>query len=395
MADVIVEENNQQAQTQEVIENTQQTDFAEQLKAEMEIALNGGVPLQVEQTQEEIIAAEQQAAQAAEPIAFQFETFKEKFGYESPEQVLTEIEELRALKANPPKAEVEYANEDSKAVAKLLSEGKFDEVYGFLSKKMELDKILSQEVTANNADEIIKLSMKSTYSSLNDEQIQHKFNRQYAIPKEPTQSLQEEDDEFAVRHQEWKELVEQVKMDKVIDAKMALPTLEKLKSEIVLPKIQGEVDQDYLAWQKSLDEIEQQDTLTKEAYKTLTPKDVETKVKFIDEANKINFDFQFEPDGEGFKKAVEIASDMDKFFKSFFDSEGKPNRQMFVDAIYYSMNKQKLISEAIKQGSNARMKALLPDNQEGGLTRQMPQSQEGNELDEYMKASLRVGGVKI
>jgi len=395
MADVIVEENNQQAQTQEVIENTQQTDFAEQLKAEMEIALNGGIPLQVEQTQEEIIAEQQQAAQAAEPIAFQFETFKEKFGYENPEQVLTEIEELRALKANPPKAEVEYANEDSKAVAQLLSEGKFDEVYGFLSKKMELDRILSQEVTANNADEIIKLSMKSTYSSLNDEQIQHKFNRQYAIPKEPTQSLQEEDDEFAVRHQEWKELVEQVKMDKVIDAKMALPTLEKLKAEIVLPKIQGEVDQDYLAWQKSLDEIEQQDTLTKEAYKTLTPKDVETKVKFIDEANKINFDFQFEPDGEGFKKAVEIASDMDKFFKSFFDSEGKPNRQMFVDAIYYSMNKQKLISEAIKQGSNARMKALLPDNQEGGLTRQMPQSQEGNELDEYMKASLRVGGVKI
>lgn len=395
MADVIVEENNQEAQTQEVIENTQQTDFAEQLKAEMEIALNGGVPLQVEQTQEEIIAAEQQAAQVAEPISFQFETFKEKFGYESPEQVLTEIEELRALKANPPKAEVEYANEDSKAVAQLLSEGKFDEVYGFLSKKMELDRILSQEVTANNADEIIKLSMKSTYSSLNDEQIQHKFNRQYAIPKEPTQSLQEEDDDFAVRHQEWKELVEQVKMDKVIDAKMALPTLEKLKAEIVLPKIQGEVDQDYLAWQKSLDEIEQQDTLTKEAYKTLTPKDVETKVKFIDEANKINFDFQFEPDGEGFKKAVEIASDMDKFFKSFFYSEGKPNRQMFVDAIYYSMNKQKLISEAIKQGSNARMKALLPDNQEGGLTRQMPQSQEGNELDEYMKASLRVGGVKI
>lgn len=395
MADVIVEENNQELQTQEVIENTQQTDFAEQVKAAMEISLNGGIPLQVEQTQEEIIAAEQQAAQVIEPISFQFETFKEKFGYESPEQVLTEIEELRALKANPPKAEIEYANEDSKAVAQLLSEGKFDEVYGFLSKKMELDRVLSQEVTANNADEIIKLSMKSTYSSLNDEQIQHKFNRQYAIPKEPTQSLQEEDDDFAVRHQEWRELVEQVKMDKVIDAQMALPTLEKLKAEIVLPKIQGEVDQDYLAWQKSLDEIEQQDTLTKEAYKTLTPKDVETKVKFIDEANKINFDFQFEPDGEGFKKAVEIASDMDKFFKSFFDSEGKPNRQMFVDAIYYSMNKQKLISEAIKQGSNARMKALLPDNQEGGLTRQMPQSQEGNELDEYMKASLRVGGVRI
>ena len=68
---------------------------------------------------------------------------------------------------------------------------------------------------------------------------------------------------------------------------------------------------------------------------------------------------------------------------------------MFVDAVYYAMNKQKVISEAIKQGSNARMKALLPDNDNGGLQRHAPQEQEENSLDEMMKASLRIGGVKI
>jgi len=85
---------------------------------------------------------------------------------------------------------------------------------------------------------------------------------------------------------------------------------------------------------------------------------------------------------------------MEKFYQSFFDSEGKPNRQMFVDAIYYAMNKQKVISEAIKQGSNARMKAMLPDNNDG-VQRQAPQEMEGNDLDAWMKASLRVGGVNM
>jgi hypothetical protein len=391
MADGNVVEN-------EVVETTETTqvqtpEIPQEVREMMEISLNGGIAPKQEQVQTEVETQTQETV--IEPTPFQFEVFKEKFGYETPDQVLQEIEELRNLKANPPKAEPQYANEESKLIAQALSEGKQEEVYNYLNRKMELEKVLSQEVTEDNADSIIKMSMKAKYSSLNDEQIQHKFNRQYSIPKEPIQGLSEDDEDFQERHNEWKETVGQVKMDKVIDAKMALPTLEELKKEIVLPKIESVVDEDYLTWQKSLESLEEQDTLTKEAYKNLQPKDVETKVKFIDEANKINFEFQFQPDGEGFKKAVEVASDMDKFFKSFFDSEGKPNREMFVDAIYYAMNKQKVINEAIKQGSNARMKALLPDNNDGGLQRQNPQELEENSLDMLMKNSLRVGGVKI
>jgi len=391
MADGNVVEN-------EVVETTETTqaqtpEIPQEIRDMMEISLNGGLPPKQEQVQTEVET--QQEEVVVQPTPFEFGVFKEKFGYETTEQVLQEIEELRALKANPPKAELEYTNEESKLIAQALSEGKQDVVRDYLNRKMELDTILSQEVTDQNADTIIKMSMKAKYSSLNDEQIQHKFNRQYSIPKEPIQSVSEDDDEFQERHNEWKETVSQVKMDKVIDAQMALPTLEELKKEIVLPKIESVVDEDYLTWQKSLESLEEQDTLTKEAYKNLQPKDVETKVKFIDEANKINFEFQFQPDGEGFKKAVEVASDMDKFFKSFFNSEGKPNREMFVDAIYYAMNKQKVINEAIKQGSNARMKALLPDNNDGGLQRQNPQDMEENTLDYEMKRSLRVGGVKI
>lgn len=393
MADANVVES-----TQEVIENNGQqgNEIPQEVREMMEIALNGGIPKDAQQVQtQEEVQTQEQVIEQEQPVPFEFNVFKEKFGYERPEQVLEEIEQLRSLKENPPKAEIEYANEESKTIALLLAEGKQDEVYSYLSKKMEVDRVLSQEVTANNADEIIKLAMKANYSSLNDEQINHKFNRQYNIPKEPVQSVSEDDDEFAVRHNEWKELVSQVQMDKIIDAKMAMPTLEKLKQDIVLPKIESTVDEGYLAWQKSLDDLEKQDALTKEAYKSLQPKDVETKLNFVDEANKINFEFQFQPDGDGFKKAVEIASDMEKFYQTFFDSEGNPNRQMFVDAIYFAMNKQKVISEAIKQGSNARMKAILPDNNYDAAQRQAPQEVDGNSLDALMKASLRIGGVNV
>lgn len=356
------------------------------LKEMMEISLNGGIP----KLKEDPIDAANTQIDAANTQNFQFETFKEKFGYENPEQILQEIEELRNLKANPPKADIKYENEESELIAKALGEGKIEDVYNVLYKKMQLDKLVSQEVTADNADDFIKMSMKYTYDSLNEDQIQHKFNRQYHIPKEPVQKSDEYDDVFSLRHEEWEELVKQVEMDKIIDAKMALPNLQKAKKEIVYPKIESPVDEAYLEWQKSLENAEKQDKLTREAYNNLTSKEVETKMRFIDEANKIDFEFQFQPDEEGFKKAVDVASNMDNFFKTFFDSDGNPNRQMFVDAIYYSMFKQKIFTEAIKQGSNARIKAALPDNSDNGLNRQNAQNQEPSELDRLMKQSLGI-----
>jgi len=227
MADGNVVEN-------EVVETTETTqaqtpEIPQEVREMMEISLNGGLPPKQEQVQTEVETPTQEAV--IDPTPFQFEVFKEKFGYESPDQVLQEIEELRNLKANPPKAEPQYANEESKLIAQALSEGKQEEVYNYLNRKMELEKVLSQEVTEDNADTIIKMSMKAKYSSLNDEQIQHKFNRQYSIPKEPIQGVSEDDDEFQERHNEWKETVGQVKWIKLLMQKWLYQHLKNLKKK--------------------------------------------------------------------------------------------------------------------------------------------------------------------
>ena len=85
---------------------------------------------------------------------------------------------------------------------------------------------------------------------------------------------------------------------------------------------------------------------------------------------------------------MEIASNSDLFWQLFTNPDGSPNREKFLDIIYYANNKDKVLLAALNQSKNATIKAGLPDNSQGGLVRQIPQSQEPNELDKYMHAAL-------
>ena len=121
----------------------------------------------------------------------------------------------------------------------------------------------------------------------------------------------------------------------------------------------------------------------------LTPKVLETKVNFNDEANKIAFEFQYEPDSESFSKVIETICDNQLFESAFLDQDGNLDRKKFADVIYYGLNKDKIIMEALKQAKNATIKSMLPDNSSGGHNRQLPQGQEMSDLDKLMQASLQ------
>jgi hypothetical protein len=138
-----------------------------------------------------------------------------------------------------------------------------------------------------------------------------------------------------------------------------------------------------------LEESAKQDTETVAAYKALTIKDAETKLAYKDEANKIEFEFQHVPDSELFNKAVEIASNSELFWKTFTNPDGTPNRPLFLDAIMFALDKSKVLFSAMNQAKNAAIKAQLPDNSQGGLVRQIAQSQEPDELASQMANALR------
>lgn len=381
--------DNNEAATVEVVETkTEQQAVSPEVAQMMEISLNGGfIP---EKKEEAAVVAE---AGVTEAPVFQFQTFTEKFGWQNPEDAEKEIQELRTLKASPPVAEVKYENEVSEKLAKAWQAGKTEEVYQYLDDQRRLDKYLAAEVTEQTADDIIKLGLRISHKDLTDKEIDFKFNKTYGIPKEPVQGVTEDDDVFAERQQTWKEQVEDIKTSKIIDAKLVKPQLETAKTKLVLPNIESAtVDEDYVQYKKGLDLVKQREAETEVAYKSFTPKALEQKLNFNDEANKIQFDFQYEPDTEGFAKVVDLLSDRDEYFKLYQNSDGTPNRQKFLEHTYFALNKDKIIMEAMKQAKNATMKqTLLADNEKnngiGG--KQLAQVQETSDLDKQMKASLK------
>jgi hypothetical protein len=317
---------------------------------------------------------------------FQFDTLKEKFGYQTPDEALADIEALRALKNTP--TPLAFENETSKAIFEALQSGKVEEVKKYLVEQDRLQSLTTTEVNENTAAEIIKLGMQLKNKDLTPQEVDFLYNKQYALPKQPTQGMDELDEDFTVRLDEWKSNVQDVQMNKMIQAKMIRPELEASKSKLVLPKAEQPQDERYNQYLKMLEDSEASSIAAAEAYKAFTPKTISEKITFNDEVNKVAVDFEYEPDSESFNEAVAMASDLDKFFAKFTKPDGTPDREAFFKTIYYGLNHQKVVTEAMKQTKNATIVAKLPDNIGDGTRRGMPEHHELTELQSNMDKAL-------
>lgn len=164
---------------------------------------------------------------------------KTEFGFDSVEVAKTEFDNYKKYKETPPTPqEIKFANEDSEKLFKSLQEGKVDDVYNYLQTQKKVDKILNAEINEGNAEEIIKLSMQNKYKDLTSEEIDYQFNKQFKLPKKPSQSLDQTDDEYEDVLKDWTSECNEVKKGIIIEAKLAKPEIAKLKSELVLPTIE-------------------------------------------------------------------------------------------------------------------------------------------------------------
>jgi len=367
-----------------------------ELKQQMDIALNLGNSQPTESTTELVDTNAGTADVPHETLPqLDFNLLKERFGFEKPDDVLSAIEQYNQIKSNPPATPepLKFENEFSEKLFSAIKEGKIDEVYSALDQQIRLDKITSGEVNQDNSEEIIKIGMQLEYPTLSKEEINYQYKLQYKLPKQPVRSDDELDGEWEERKAEYDEAVQDVAMRKIIAAKMAMPKLESAKTKISLPDIQKANDpkyEEYLQYMKDLEAEERVDAETIEAYKSFTPKDVLTKVPFIDEANKIAFDFTFEPKQEDFSKVIDLVSNPGKFYDLYKNSDGSSNRKKFLEDVYFSQNREAIIMAAMSQAKNAALKSMLPDNTTGnGLTRQSVQmTQEPNELQKQMDIAL-------
>lgn len=193
---------------------------------------------------------------------------KKNFEVDSIDAIKAEREELKQLREKKP--EIKYENEFSEKLHKAIEAGKIKEVTKMLKEQEALEELTSKEVNKDTAADIIKMGMALKYKDLSASEIDYKFNKEFGVPKEPKQGIDELDEDFAERKAEWDDKVRDIEMNKIIEAKLLRPELESSKAKLVLPELEQAQQAAPEPTQEDLDNFKrQQDEFVQIANKAL------------------------------------------------------------------------------------------------------------------------------
>ena len=279
------------------------------------------------------------------------EWFKD-LGFESADEAKNGVTELRKLKEVAPE-DKKFANESSKKFYEMAAEGKEDELLDFLAQKKKLEKLTSSEVTENTAAEMVKLSMQQKYKDLTADEIDYKFNKMFGVPKEPVQTISEDDDEFEVRKQEWQEKVNEAKKELIIEAKLSKPELERIKNELKLelPDInKGEKQLATTPTQEDLDREQKLRTQYLESLEVANTTFNGFEVKYKNDAVEIPINFiPTEVEKKALKSELENFAVEDFILGRWFKEDGTPNATQLMEDVYLLRNKSSILQKVANE----------------------------------------------
>lgn len=283
------------------------------------------------------------------------EWLKREFEVDDAEVLKQRLKEYEALKASPKtEAEIKFENEQSKLFYELAREGKTKELRQFLETQETLDRLSALDVTAETAEDIIKTGLRLKYKDLTPREIDYKFNKEYGLPKEPTRSEDETDDEYNIRKSAWQERVNDIEMTRIIDAKLAKPELDKAKASLVLPELSKPAPQVSEPDPEALKEIREK-FLAKLESDYSKAEGFTTKVK--DESVEIPVSFKIpDEDKVAIKGRLQNGFEINEYIdKRWFDEKGGPKIEQIISDLYQLENLDKILSGVANNSANQRL----------------------------------------
>jgi hypothetical protein len=169
------------------------------------------------------------------------EAYLKDFGWQDKESGKKELETLRTRAK-----ELELTNEESRKIATYIKEGKTKELYQFLHKQEQIERLVTSDLSDKKmAAELVKFGISNKNENLLPDEVDFLFDQKFSIPAKPSQGDAEADEDYEERVKVWKTQVANVEKMLVIEAKLAQPELQKLKAEIKLQDIVKTEQQKY------------------------------------------------------------------------------------------------------------------------------------------------------
>lgn len=346
------------------------------------------VPTQnVENT--EVKTQEQVQVEVQEPANTSFDSnqfIKERFGYDSVEEAEQEFKKLKENTAN----NFEFKDGVSKTLFDAIKEGKTEDVYQILNQQKILEKLTTSELNPNLAVDIIKTNIQNKYKDLTQEDVDLLFYDQYFVPLKPEQGYDESEDDYAGKVKTWQSQVDYVEKKMMIEAKVIRPELEKLKSELRLPDIYGQEEQD-AANQEEFESMQKARTVYERTleldYNNFKGFDIMVK----DEDVEIPISFNISNEERTALKTQLSDFDVDdKFGNRWFYEDGKPNVKQTMQDLYVLENLDKILRKTANEAYAQAKIAYIKNSGNVTLNKQTLQStpiqSAGSAFEELQKA---------
>lgn len=322
-------------------------------------------PQSVPPPQEETKVEEPSSA----PQAFDSNQFlKERFGFESVEQAEEEFKRFKE-----PKEEFKFQDDMSKTLFDAIKEGKTDDIYEILNQQKKLDKLISNELTPDLAVDIIKTNIQNKYKDLTSDEVDLLFYDQYFVPLKPEQAYDDSDEDYATKVKTWQSQVDYLDKKMMIEAKVIRPELTKLKSELKLPDIYGEAQQEA----ESREEVEKMQQ-ARSIYERTLDSDFQSfsgfTVSVKDEDVEIPISFNVAEEERLAMKNTLADFDSDSYFgERWFAEDGKPKVQQMMADKYLLENYNKILQKVANEAASQRMLAHLKKTGNININQPTPQ----------------------
>jgi hypothetical protein len=292
---------------------------------------------------------------------------KERFGFDTVEEAEQEIRKFKEKK------DFEFTDDSSRNLFNAIREGKTDDVFSILNEQKKLEKLTNSEINADIAVDIIKTSIANKYKDLTSDEVDLLFYENYNFPRKPEQGYDETDEDYGQKLKNWESQVEFIEKRMVIDAKVARPELEKLKSELKLPDIDRVAERE----EASREEFEMLQQARQVYEKTLDAEFQNFKgfdVVVKDEDVEIPISFNISDEERLSLKESLSDFDADEYLENrWFTEDGKPNVKQVMADRYVLENLPRILQKFANEAASQRLLAHIKKSGNVTINQTTPQ----------------------